>query len=174
MSSFRYRQKDLISFFNMEGDLVYCHDIEGLMAALNTTYDPNEWRPFIDSSKTSLKAVLLHNGNVLNSIPVSHAVHMKEAYDNMKQLLRCIKYNQHEWQMCGDLKVVALVLGLQSGYTKYCCFLCEWDSRARDSHYINRVSPLRQSLEPGKKVCSIHLLLTPQRSCCHHYILSLV
>ena len=102
----------------------------------NTTniYDPGEWRLFIDSSKTSLKAVLLHNGNDLPSIPVGHAVHMKETYGNIKQLLRCINYDQHQWQVCGDLKVVALLIGLQAGYTKYCCFLCEWNSRARDSH----------------------------------------
>ena len=31
----------------------------------------------------------------------------------MKQLFRCIKYEQHQWQLYGDLKVVALVLGLQ-------------------------------------------------------------
>ena len=66
------------------------------MATLRITHDPDEWRLFIDSSKTSLKAVLLHNGNVLLSIPVGRAVHMKETYDNMKQLLRCIKYEQHQ------------------------------------------------------------------------------
>ena len=68
ISLFRDRQKELVQFFLMEGDLVYCHDIDGLMAALRITYDPNGWRLFIDSSKTSLKAVLLHNGNVLLSI----------------------------------------------------------------------------------------------------------
>ena len=33
--------------------------------------------------------------------------------------------------LCGDFKVIGILLGLQSGYTKYCCFLCTWDSRAR-------------------------------------------
>ena len=96
ISLFRNRQKDLVQFFLMEGDLVYCNDIDGLMVALRITHDPDEWRLVIDSSKTSLKAVLLHNGNVLPSIPVGHAVHMKETYDNMIQLLRCIKYEQHQ------------------------------------------------------------------------------
>ena len=82
-------------------------------------HDPDEWRLFIDSSKTSLKAVLLHNGNVLPSIPVGHAIHMKETYESMKELLSCIKYEQHQWHLSGDLKVVALLLGLQGGYTKY-------------------------------------------------------
>ena len=135
----------------MEDDLVHCNDIDDLMAALRITHDPDEWRLFIDSSKTGLKAVLLHNGNVLPSIPVGHAVHMKETYDNMKQLLRCIKYEQHQWQLCGDLKVVALLLGLQCRFTKYCCFLCEWYRRARESHYVTKVWPQQTSLEPGKK-----------------------
>ena len=64
----------------MEGDLVYCNDINGLMAALTVKHDPDEWRLFTDLSKTSLKAVLLHNGNVLPSIPVGHAIHMKETH----------------------------------------------------------------------------------------------
>lgn len=151
VSTFRNRQKEFETFFFMEGDLVACNNINGLMGAINIVYDPCDWRLFIDSSKTSLKAVLLHNGNALPSIPVGYAVHMKETYDNMKQLLRCIKYDQHHWQLCGDLKVIALLMGLQGGYTKYCCFLCEWDSRARGSHYVKRDWPLRLSLEPGKK-----------------------
>ena len=36
------------------------NNIHGLIDALNITYDPNEWRLFIDPSKTSLKAVLLY------------------------------------------------------------------------------------------------------------------
>ncbi len=40
--------------------------------------------------------------------------------------------------LCGDLKVVALLMGLLGGYTKYCCFLCEWESRAINSHYVKR------------------------------------
>ena len=39
--------------------------------------------------------------------------------------------------------------GLQGGYTKYPCFLCLWDSRADDQHYIRQEWPLRQGLEPG-------------------------
>ena len=55
----------------MEDDLVHCNDIDDLMAALRITHDPDEWRLFIDSSKTGLKAVLLHNGNVYSSWPRS-------------------------------------------------------------------------------------------------------
>jgi hypothetical protein len=47
---------------------------------------------------------------------------MKESNDNMKFLLTMIQYEKYLWYVCGDLKVIALLLGLQLGYTKVCCF----------------------------------------------------
>ncbi len=35
---------------------------------------------------------------------------MKETHDNMDQLLSALNYNDHGWLICGDLKVVGLVL----------------------------------------------------------------
>ena len=111
ISKYRECQQQLESFYFMDGNLVVCLKVHELMAALKITYDSSEWRLFIDSSKTSLEAVLLHNGNTMPSIPVSYAVHIKETYDNIKVLLKCINYNKHQWQLCGDLKVVALRYG---------------------------------------------------------------
>ena len=45
--------------------------------------------------------------------------------------------------------MTALLLGLQQGFTKYCCFTCEWDSTARSLHYSRKDWPARKSLEPG-------------------------
>ena len=112
---------------------MFCYDVDSLMNALGIKHDPHELRLFIDSSKLSLKAVLLHNGNQHPSIPVGHAVHMKETYENLKQLLHKLEYSNYSWRICGDPKV-----GLQQGYRKYCCFLCEWDSRANILHYLKR------------------------------------
>jgi len=64
----------------------------------------------IDSSKLSLKAVLLHNGNILPSIPVGHSVHNRESYENMKIPMEAINYDKFRWQICGDLKVIAYYL----------------------------------------------------------------
>ena len=44
--------------------------------------------------------------------------------------------------------MIALLLGLQ-GFTKYYCFICEWDSSARSLHYTRKDWPARKSLEPG-------------------------
>jgi len=48
---------------------------------------------------------------------------------------------------------VALFLGMQLGCTKYCCFLCEWDTRDKKKHHVNKLWPKRTSLTPrGEKV----------------------
>jgi hypothetical protein len=65
--------------------------------------------------------------------------------------------------ICGDLNVIALLVGLQLGYTKYCCFLCEWDSRDRKNHYIQKQSPKRDSLIPGKKYVLNNSLVNPEK-----------
>ena len=96
----------------MERGLVACTDIDGLMRTLNINHNPLDWRLFIDSSKLGLKAVLLHNGNTLPSIPVGHSVYNKESYDTMKILMEVINYGKFKWQICGDLKAIALLLGL--------------------------------------------------------------
>jgi len=67
----------------------------------------------------------------------------------MRILMEAINYDKFKWQICGDLKVIALLLGLQQGFTKYCCFICEWDSRARSLRYSRKDWPARKSLEPG-------------------------
>jgi len=58
---------------------VACKDVDDLLKALNMNYCSDDWRLCIDSSKVSLKAVLLHNGNVLPSNPVAHAFGIKES-----------------------------------------------------------------------------------------------
>ncbi|GBM06165.1 hypothetical protein AVEN_167059-1 [Araneus ventricosus] len=146
--SFRTRHLLFESFFKKEESLVFCCDIDGLLKDLRIAHEPNEWRLFIDDSKLSLKAVLLNYGDELPSIPVAHAIYMKETYHNLNKLLEMINYSKHGWQICADLKVVSLLMGLQLGYTKYCCFLCLWDSIAIALHDIKKDWPQRASFKP--------------------------
>ncbi|GBO11325.1 hypothetical protein AVEN_134244-1, partial [Araneus ventricosus] len=115
LTSFRTRHLLFESFFKKEESLVFCCDIGGLLKELSIAHEPNEWRLFIDASKLSLKEVLLNNRKRLLSIPVAHAVYMKETYHNLKQLLEMINCNKYGWQICADLKVVSLLMGLQLG-----------------------------------------------------------
>ena len=139
---------------------------------MGTSYTPSEWRLFIDSSKRSLKCVLLHNGNKLASIPIGHSVQMKETYENMKIILDRIKYAEHDWVICGDLKVLAMLLGQQSGYTKYPCFLCLWDSRAKQDHWIKRDWPSREVFVTGEKNIVNAPLVNREKVFYLHYTLS--
>ena len=77
ITSFRNRNKDLASFFDMENKLCYCTNIPGLFTSLGLANNPSDWRLFIDSSKWSLKGVLLHNRNEYPSSPIAHSVHPK-------------------------------------------------------------------------------------------------
>lgn len=150
-SWYRHREQEIVSFFKEKDSMVFCHDINSLMGFYGIEHSPTEWRLFIDASKASLKGVLLHNGNKYSSIPIVHSVHLKETYQNLKIVLENIEYHTHKWMVCGDFKVIGLLLGLQAGFTKMPCFLCEWDSRARAKHWIIKDWPPRTELKPGSK-----------------------
>lgn len=161
---YRKREEMLLKYFISENGLVYCNDIPSLLLELGLPeYNPEEWRLFIDGSKRSLKCVLLHNGNQFGSIPIGHSVTLKEKYENIKLVLDKLKYEQHGWQICVDLKMVNFLLGQQSGYTKYPCFLCYWDSRAKQQHWTRNVWPPRDSLTPGDKNIIHEPLVTAEK-----------
>jgi hypothetical protein len=89
---------------------------------------------------------------------------MKESYESMKRLSEKINYGEFSWNLFVDLKVVAVLLGMQLGYTKYCCFLYEWDSRDKKNHYVNKLWPKRTSLTAGEKhVVSLPLILPEKK-----------
>jgi hypothetical protein len=143
---YREREKDLLQFFTEETTLVFCNDVEGLLTKMGLPkYTPNEWRLFIDRSKRSLKCVLLHNGNKYGSIPIGHSTGLKEEYNTISFVLDKINYLKHQWVMCVDLKMMNFLVGLQSGYTKHPCFLCLWDSRDKENHWVRKDWPLRET-----------------------------
>ncbi|EFN77001.1 hypothetical protein EAI_07091, partial [Harpegnathos saltator] len=150
-SWYRYREKEFIPF-SMVDSLVFCNNVSDLMHFLGLkSYNANEWRRFIDFSRRNLKVVFLHNGGIYASIPIGHSIHLKETYENLKTLLGYINYEQHNWLICGDLKILCMILGQQQGFTKLLCFLCEWDSRARKLYWTEEKWKVRKILEPGVK-----------------------
>ena len=93
---------------------------------------------------------------------------MKEDYENVKQLFIKINYAEFKWYVCGDFKMLGFLLDLQSGYTKYSCFLCLWNSRADGEHYEKIHWPTREELTPGMYdvireplICREKVLLLP-------------
>ena len=54
------------------------------------------------------------------------------------------------WKIKVDyFKVLNMLLGQKSGFTKYPCFICEWDSRDRINHWIKCDWSLRECITPG-------------------------
>ncbi|GBN00648.1 hypothetical protein AVEN_154414-1 [Araneus ventricosus] len=76
---------------------------------------------------------------------------MKETYETQKHMLSSIEYSKHSWNICADLKVIAVLVGLQASYTKFFCFLCQWEYRDRKKVLHKKVWPKRQFLIPGAK-----------------------
>ena len=71
----RYSEKEFRRYFQEERVFVTSIDIRQLLSELRIpSYNPDEWKLFIDSSKRSLKCVLLHNGNLSWSIPIGHSL----------------------------------------------------------------------------------------------------
>ena len=62
----------------------------------------------------------------------------------MKILLQVYQNNIHQRYICGGLKVTGILICVQGGFTKFCCFLCFCDSRSTAENYIKR------DWEPGK------------------------
>lgn len=136
VSYYRNRDSEIVTFFSEIDGLVFCNGIPGLLKKMGINdYVPEQWRLFIDSSKYSLKVVLLHNENIYGSIPVAQSTKLNETYEAVRFVLSNIKYEDHAWLICVDLKMVNFLLGQQSGFTKFPCFLCYWDSRARSEHW---------------------------------------
>ena len=148
------RHEEYSKFYSVEEGLCFCKDVEGLFGAIGIDHISSEWRLFIDSSVKSLKAVLLHNGNVWPSIPVGHSTHMKEDYINVKILLNKIGYENFKWEVCGDFKMLGFLLGLQQGFTKYSCYICLWDSRDVKNHYVKKKKKI------GLKEFTLNLVVT--------------
>ena len=94
------RAQHLARFYSTEGELCYCNDIPGLFYALKLDYDASDWKLFIDASKESIKAVLLHIGNILSSIPVAYSTTLKENYENFSNIMGGIQYVSSMVHLC--------------------------------------------------------------------------
>ena len=60
--------------------------------------------------------------------------------------------------------MVALLLGLQSGYTKYMCFLCLWDSRDDKNHWTKKDWKERKEHVPGRHNVKHVALVDPAKT----------
>lgn len=161
-SSHRDRDRRFSQFFVDHEGYVSCEDINGLMVEMGIAYNANDWYLFVDSGKDSLKFVLLSKSGSQPAIPVAYSHSLNESYSNLKLLFEKVKYQEHQWIVCSDFKVVVYLMGMQQGYVKFGCYLCTWNSRDRAHHYITKVWPIRESLSPGQHNVINEPIVDPQ------------
>ena len=77
--------------------------------------------------------------------------------------LEKIKYDEHGWNICADLKVVAIVMGLQRWWAKYSCFKCLWDTRYSGDQYEINSWPERSSFTTGENSVINPPLIEPEK-----------
>ena len=94
MCFYRGRHEEFKDFLSQEVGVVFCNVVCSVMEVHGHEFNPDQWRLFIDSSKVSLKLVLLHNGHRYLSVPLAHAPNVKESYESMKLLLGKVKYDE--------------------------------------------------------------------------------
>lgn len=156
VTAYKYRQEPHMPYFMLseDGTSAYCQDIPGLMNKMGIfNYTPSPWRLFIDASTRSLKAVLLFENSSIKPVPLRYALGMKESYDTMKLILDRISYDEHNWRVNCDFKVLSLLAGMQTGYTKYMCVFCKCDSRAKcDTPVVGQFNVVHPPLIPIEKI----------------------
>lgn len=64
--------------------------------------------------------MLLQNRNIYPSLPLALSVQLKQEYDGVKILLDALEYED----AIGDIKILALMMALRIGFTRFLCFLC--------------------------------------------------
>ncbi|KFM57282.1 hypothetical protein X975_22777, partial [Stegodyphus mimosarum] len=84
-----------------------------------STYIATQWQLFINSSKQSLKCVLLYNGNLFGAVLIGHSVCLwEDRYKDIKRVIYLLQYHIHQWIIYVELKTVCFLLGQHCGYTK--------------------------------------------------------
>lgn len=149
----RFRTQEYDELFRTDEvtHMTYCWNIRLLFLRMKQVHNPGEWRLFIDGGKKSLKAVLLHITNKYPSIPIAHGSNVSETYENIGAILKLIQYEEYNWFICADLKIVAILMGLTQGYAKHQCFLCLWEGRKSELHYdYNHKWPPRNTIRIGQ------------------------
>lgn len=110
----------MIFFFLVDGPLSFCNNIDELFHGFGQERVPSEWRLLIDSSKRSLKAVLINNDNKKMHSQSTFNSSWRSDYENIQVLLDSIKHLEYMWK----LKVDWNIDGTTAGIDEILPFLC--------------------------------------------------
>ena len=159
----RGRREVLEHFFSQEDGVAFCNDVCSVMEVLGNEYNPDLCRLFTIHRNRPWR-LFYSNRNTFPSVPLAHTANTKGSYESIKQMLGKITYDECKWTLFGDLEVVSLLLGMQLGYTKFCCLLCGWASRDKKNHCVNKLWLKRTPLSSGEKNVVNPPLVLPEKN----------
>lgn len=76
-------------------------------------------------------------------------------------LLQSTKYENHNWNICANLKVVAILT--EEWLHQILLFLCDWESRAKNQQNVVKEWSLRENVVPDLKNVVNELLVEQQK-----------
>ncbi|XP_076369508.1 uncharacterized protein LOC143256316 isoform X1 [Tachypleus tridentatus] len=88
---------------------------------------------------------------------------LKEEYNSVRTLLEVLKYDEYGWEVIGNFKIVAILMGLQGGFTKFPCYLCLWDSKDTTVYYNMKDWPQRTEISEGRHYVGVEPLVDLQK-----------
>lgn len=121
-------------------EVAYCTDIDGLLQTQGVVHQKDHWRLYMDGSQKSFKCFLLHNevdkSKRLPSVLVLIGNDVPEKYQTIRAVLALLKYADYGWMVQADLKLINIISGMKMAACKYPCFICRWDSKDKNKHYL--------------------------------------
>lgn len=113
--------------YDEESEFAICTGYKQLLAEF-IPYKKKEWRLFLDANKKMLIVCLIHNGNKMATFPLAVSRNTKETYERIKKVLQTLNYEESQWLVIGDFKMIAILRGLQLGRPKHMCPFCLFDT----------------------------------------------
>lgn len=63
-----------------------------------------------------------NNRDKYDAILIGRSTNLKGEYETISLVRKEIRYEEHQWVICIDLKMINFLLGQQNGNIKYPCF----------------------------------------------------
>ena len=163
--------------------MVYCNDIEALVSYVldERKYDPYNHlvRIGLDGGGGMFKIVVniidttgLHSTGIFKDTSVKRTIilavveDISESDDNLKFILSKIKnFDKIKYHICSDVKLMNILIGIQSCASKHPCAYCESDSNFNTLAEHRTLGSIRHSASAFKAIGSLKKVAKQYKNC---------